>query len=333
MTGVTEARSWGRDGPTIRPWLVSRVRPEAHPADDGLRPGSRAGAWVSAGGRGPGPSSSGSPGTRATPPDGRVEIVAEGPDAVLRPPRGPARGGPLTTRPARPGRVGVDAEVGRAPRWAALRLSRPERALAGPDGGVRDGMGREGEASAYRGVDGGRAGLSPPSYDGGVSDLPPTSRGCGRASTTSTPRSSTCSPSGSRRPRRVGELKAAAGLPPADPEREERQVARLRGLADEAGPRPPVRREVHHLRHRRGDPPPRGHRLARRPVRAPDATPDGRRLCVTSVPSAPTGHRHLRTPATSRPGPGPRVESGRIRPGAGPGRPTRAAKTPCTSRR
>ncbi len=33
----------------------------------------------------------------------------------------------------------------------------------------------------------------------------------------------------------VGELKAALGLPPADPAREERQVARLRGLADEAG--------------------------------------------------------------------------------------------------
>ncbi len=33
----------------------------------------------------------------------------------------------------------------------------------------------------------------------------------------------------------VGELKAAAGLPPADPGREEEQVARLRALADEAG--------------------------------------------------------------------------------------------------
>jgi chorismate mutase len=33
----------------------------------------------------------------------------------------------------------------------------------------------------------------------------------------------------------VGELKAARGMPPADPEREVEQVARLRALAHEAG--------------------------------------------------------------------------------------------------
>lgn len=34
--------------------------------------------------------------------------------------------------------------------------------------------------------------------------------------------------------KRVGEFKAAKGLPPADPEREQRQIARLRSLAVEA---------------------------------------------------------------------------------------------------
>jgi chorismate mutase len=33
---------------------------------------------------------------------------------------------------------------------------------------------------------------------------------------------------------RVGELKAGLGLPPADPQREAQQIARLRQLADEA---------------------------------------------------------------------------------------------------
>lgn len=33
----------------------------------------------------------------------------------------------------------------------------------------------------------------------------------------------------------VGRYKAEAGLPPADPDREERQIARLRALAEESG--------------------------------------------------------------------------------------------------
>ncbi|MDO5662417.1 MAG: chorismate mutase [Brachybacterium sp.] len=38
-----------------------------------------------------------------------------------------------------------------------------------------------------------------------------------------------------RHTQRVGRLKAEHGLPPADPSREEQQVARLRSLADDAG--------------------------------------------------------------------------------------------------
>ncbi|PZR55304.1 chorismate mutase [Xylanimonas oleitrophica] len=35
--------------------------------------------------------------------------------------------------------------------------------------------------------------------------------------------------------RRVGELKAQGGLPPADPSREDQQIARLTGIATESG--------------------------------------------------------------------------------------------------
>lgn len=35
--------------------------------------------------------------------------------------------------------------------------------------------------------------------------------------------------------KKVGELKARTNLPPADPERESRQIARLKQLADESG--------------------------------------------------------------------------------------------------
>src|SRR5690606_40225746 len=35
--------------------------------------------------------------------------------------------------------------------------------------------------------------------------------------------------------RRVGELKAQGGLPPADPERDRQQIARLTGIAEAAG--------------------------------------------------------------------------------------------------
>jgi chorismate mutase len=54
----------------------------------------------------------------------------------------------------------------------------------------------------------------------------------------------------------VGEYKAAAGLPAADPAREERQIARLRALAEESGLDPAVHRAVPALHRGRGDPAP-----------------------------------------------------------------------------
>lgn len=44
--------------------------------------------------------------------------------------------------------------------------------------------------------------------------------------------------------RRVGELKAELGLPPADRAREEQQIARLRSIAEDAGLDPEFARQV-----------------------------------------------------------------------------------------
>jgi chorismate mutase len=44
--------------------------------------------------------------------------------------------------------------------------------------------------------------------------------------------------------RRVGQIKADAGLPPADPEREAEQIARLRALAQESGLNPEFAEQV-----------------------------------------------------------------------------------------
>ena len=55
----------------------------------------------------------------------------------------------------------------------------------------------------------------------------------------------------------VGVVKAAHGLPPADPAREAQQIERLRRLAHEAASRPRLRGEIPELRHQGSDPPPR----------------------------------------------------------------------------
>ena len=54
----------------------------------------------------------------------------------------------------------------------------------------------------------------------------------------------------------VGRYKATAGLPPADPGREEAQITRLRGLARDANLDPDFSEKVPALHHRRSDPPP-----------------------------------------------------------------------------
>ena len=101
-------------------------------------------------------------------------------------------------------------------------------------------------------------------------------------------------------------------MPPADPAREVAQVARLRALADEAGLDPQfaeaflnfiIAEVIHH--HERIA----GGGADRRAEHAPTSH------------HRPRGHRHHRSPPTSRPARPPRVESGRIRPGAEP-RPT-----------
>ena len=153
-------------------------------------------------------------------PDGRVEIVAEGTDEVLRrfrpcsrrtPPRRGARGGSCRCR----------------------RRSGPSRGAAADSRSADAGAARDGGRGRHPGVDGGRAGRlgflrwrrerHPPDLARLRSSIDNIDAAlvhllAERFKAT----------------QRVGELKAAAGLPPADPSARS-AVARLRGLADEAG--------------------------------------------------------------------------------------------------
>ena len=77
--------------------------------------------------------------------------------------------------------------------------------------------------------------LRRPSYDGGVSDLPPELARLRSSIDNIDAALVHLLAERFKCTQAVGELKAAAGLPPADPAREEEQVARLRALADDAG--------------------------------------------------------------------------------------------------
>ena len=63
--------------------------------------------------------------------------------------------------------------------------------------------------------------------------------------------------------KQVGIYKAAHDLPPADPEREKVQLARLRRLAEGRRPRSRLRREVLRIHRQGSDPPPRSAALVR----------------------------------------------------------------------
>lgn len=75
----------------------------------------------------------------------------------------------------------------------------------------------------------------PTSYDGGVSDIPPELARLRSSIDNIDAALVHLLAERFKCTQAVGELKAAAGLPAADPGREEEQVARLKALADESG--------------------------------------------------------------------------------------------------